>query len=96
LKIKRCLFISNLDLVFYVIMSEGQESYYEEEGIFESIIRFEEMLNTNSTIYFDVYEFENIIDYYLDQHNIHNAKAAIECGLKQHPKATSIKLRFIC
>jgi len=94
LKIEWCLFISNLDLVFSFIMSEGQESYYEEEGIFESIIRFEEMLNTNSTIYFDVYEFENIIDYYLDQHNIHNAKAAIECGLKQHPKATSIKLRL--
>lgn len=75
-------------------MNESQESYFEEEGIIESINRFEEMLNANSTFYFDVYEFENIIDYYLDQHNVHNAKAAIECGLKQHPKATSIKLRL--
>lgn len=75
-------------------MNESQESYFDEEGILESINRFEEMLNANSISFFDVYEFENIIDYYLDQHNIPNAKTAIEFGLKQHPKATTIKLRL--
>ncbi len=75
-------------------MSENYDSFYEEESIFKSIHRFEDMLNANSAFYFDVHEFENIIDYYLDQHNIHNAKAAIEFGLKLHPKATTIKLRL--
>jgi tetratricopeptide (TPR) repeat protein len=75
-------------------MFDDQGTFFDDDGVFESIDRFENMLKSNSVCYFDVYEFENIIDYYLDQHNIHNAKAAIEFGLKQHPRATSIKLRL--
>lgn len=75
-------------------MNENQEPFFEEESIYESITRFEEMLNRKSSCYFDVYEFENIIDFYIEQHNFLNARAAIEKGLRQHPFSSSIKYRL--
>lgn len=75
-------------------MNDSFESFFEEEGLFESINRFEEMVSRNASCYFDVYEFENIIDYYIDQHNFNQAKAAIDRGLKQHPYSSSFKLRL--
>ena len=75
-------------------MNDNNDSFFEEEGLFESIDRFEEMVNRNNSCYFDVYQFENIVDYYLDQHNFRNAIAAIERGLKQHPYSSSLKLRL--
>ncbi len=75
-------------------MNENYDPFFEEEGLFESIIRFEEMVHRNDSCYFDVYEYENIIDYYLDQHNYNNAITAIEKGLKQHPNSPSLKLRL--
>jgi tetratricopeptide (TPR) repeat protein len=75
-------------------MNENQEPYFGEEGLFECINRFEDMLNRNDSCYFDIFEFENIIDYYIDQHNFLNARAAIERGLKQHPHSTSLKYRL--
>ncbi len=75
-------------------MNDNQESYFEEEGILQSISRFEEMISGKGVYYFDVYEFENIIDYYLDQHNFSVAQSAIERGLMQHPYSSSIKIRL--
>ncbi len=75
-------------------MNENYDSFYEEEGLFESINRFEDMVKRNDSCYFDVFEFENIIDYYLEQHNYSCAISAIERGLKQHPNSVSIKLRL--
>lgn len=75
-------------------MNDSYDSFYEEEGVYESISRFEEMVSRNDSCYFDVYEFENIIDYYLDQHNFINAISAIERGLKQHPNSVSLILRL--
>lgn len=75
-------------------MNDSFESFFEEEGFFESINKFEEMVNRNCSCYFDVYEFENIIDYYIDQHNFYQAKAAIDQGLKQHPNSSTFKLRL--
>jgi len=75
-------------------MNENQESLYSEDGLFECITRFEDMLNRNNSCYFDIFEFENIIDYYIDQHNFLNARAAIERGLRQHPYSTSLKYRL--
>jgi len=65
-----------------------------DDNIFESVSRFEEMVNRNSTCYFDVHEYESIADYYIDQHNFHNAIQAIEKGLRQHPHSSSLKLRM--
>jgi tetratricopeptide (TPR) repeat protein len=54
--------------------------------------KFESMLKTNSVLFFDSEEFENIIHHYLNQGKIALAKKAIKLGLDQHP--TSINLRL--
>ncbi|MFL2639358.1 MAG: tetratricopeptide repeat protein [Flavobacteriaceae bacterium] len=56
-----------------------------EEGNYQTISKFESMLKTNSHLFFDSNEFEEIICYYLDIGNLSLAKKANSLGLKQHP-----------
>jgi tetratricopeptide (TPR) repeat protein len=57
-----------------------------------SLTKFESMLKTNSVLFFDSNEFENIIEHYLEIGKIALAKRAIKLGLAQHP--TSVNLRL--
>ena len=75
-------------------MQESYDHYFEEESLYQAINRFEDMMKSNTICYFDVCEFEVIIDYYLDQHNFRHAEEAINTGLNQHPQAYEIKFRL--
>src|SRR5690606_32987394 len=57
-----------------------------------SLTRFESMLKTNSVLFFDSEEFEEIIGYYLDNGKIALAKKATKLGLEQHPTSVNLKL----
>ncbi len=57
-----------------------------------SINKFEKMLKTNSVVFFDSVEFENIIQHYLEVSKIALAKKAIKIGLEQHPTSVILKL----
>ena len=57
-----------------------------------SISKFESMLKTNSLLFFDSEEFENIIHHYLNNGKVALAKKAIKMGLDQHPTSTNLKL----
>ena len=57
-----------------------------------SLSRFESMLKTNSVLFFDSEEFEDIIHYYLENGKIALAKKATKLGLEQHPTSTNLKL----
>ena len=59
----------------------------------ELVLRFEEMLKDNKTYYFDVEEFEFIIDYYMESENIENMRKALRYASKIFPNATPVKLR---
>ncbi len=75
-------------------MQESFDHYFEEESLYKAISRFEDMVKANTTYYFDVCEFEIIIDYYLDQHNFTHAETAILAGTCQHPSSSEIKFRL--
>ncbi|MCG8697374.1 MAG: tetratricopeptide repeat protein [Bacteroidales bacterium] len=75
-------------------MQENQEPYLEEDSVFRAINRYEEMLRRNRFEYFDVFEFEIIIDYFLDQHKFQQANQAIELSLRQHPAASTLRFRL--
>jgi tetratricopeptide (TPR) repeat protein len=75
-------------------MQESQEHYFEEDSLYQAISRFEDMVRANSTSYFDVYEFEVIIDYYLDQHSFQMAEDALRIALNQHPASLELKYRL--
>ncbi|MDG1379537.1 MAG: tetratricopeptide repeat protein [Flavobacteriaceae bacterium] len=57
-----------------------------------SLSKFESMLKTNSILFFDSNEFENIIHHYLENGKIALAKKAIKLSLEQHPDSTNLKL----
>ncbi len=75
-------------------MSEDFEQYFEEEDIFEIIIRYQDMLEHSRSCFFDLYEFEDIVDYYINKEEFSCALKACMTALKQYPFAISLKLRY--
>jgi tetratricopeptide (TPR) repeat protein len=63
-----------------------------EEAI-AALNRYEEMLKYNKNYYFDIYEFEYLIDYYNDLNDLEKAENLIEYALKIHPNTSSILLK---
>ncbi len=57
-----------------------------------SLEKFESMLKTNSILFFDSEEFEEIVHHYLENGKIALAKKATKLGLEQHPTSTNLKL----
>lgn len=65
---------------------------YNSEETQSSITKFEQMLKTNHTYFFDAQEFEDIIIYYLGLGENQLAKKALKMGLKQHPSSHELLL----
>ncbi len=57
-------------------MDDNFEEYSEEE-IKNLIDKFESMLESNQTYFFDVNDFEVIIDYYLERNNLSKTSIAL-------------------
>ena len=60
-----------------------------------SISKFESMLKTNSFLFFDSNEFEEIVVYYLEIGNVSLAKKAISLAIKQYPDSITLSLLHI-
>jgi tetratricopeptide (TPR) repeat protein len=73
-------------------MEEEKFGYPEEEaaGI---VKRFEDMQKKKASYFFDVSEFETIIDYYLENNDVSFAFDAAETASRQHPGSVSLQLR---
>lgn len=68
----------------------------EEELNFQQNLRkFEEMLKFGRTSFFDVDDFEELIDYYLDIRNFRYAEKACAKALSQHPGAYGIRIKQV-
>jgi len=66
---------------------------FEEDDFEEAVARFRKMVKSDASDYFDVYEVEGIIDYFLEEGRIKMARKAVDTGLLLHPTALSIKIR---
>ncbi len=75
-------------------MSEERFSNYDDYHFIDVINRFRDMQKMNRVGFFDIYEFENIIDYYIEQRDFKNAKDAAKIGINQHPNSSLLKLKF--
>ncbi|GAH17255.1 unnamed protein product, partial [marine sediment metagenome] len=51
------------------------------------------MLRANTSSYFDVHEFERIVDHYLDTEKYPNAVQAVDHAISQHPSSTGLLLK---
>ena len=76
-------------------MSEERDQLFDDNDTAESVRRFEQMVRNNINSYFDVHEFENIIDYYLDINKFNDALRATEIAFQQHPNAAPIHFKRI-
>lgn len=69
------------------------EFSFEGGDLQKLLNRFEDMLKKNTRYFFDVIEFEGLIDYYLDMNKFQKAIKACDIALSQHPGSSSIRLK---
>ena len=74
-------------------MEEEKYGFSWEEEVKQAVQKFEKMTRNNESYFFDVIEFESIIDYYIESNNSAKAYEAASLATKQHPNSVSIQLR---
>jgi tetratricopeptide (TPR) repeat protein len=74
-------------------MSEEERNRQEESEMFSLIKRYEEMVANNESYYFDVDQFENLIDYYFDINNLKEASKVLHYAHDLFPDSTVLLLR---
>tara|TARA_R110002050_G_scaffold109799_1_gene221342 strand:- start:70919 stop:72331 length:1413 start_codon:yes stop_codon:yes gene_type:complete len=66
---------------------------FDEEHDNYLIEKFEKMRSSKSVVYFDVEEFEELIDYYQFDENSETVQQIIQLAKEQHPDSTSLLLK---
>ena len=79
--------------IFHGMMEDDKINYSYDEELKKAIQKFETMKNNNENYFFDVIEFETIIDYYIENNNSIRAFEAALLASEQHPNSVSIQLR---
>jgi len=74
-------------------MEDDRFSYSYEEELKNAVQKFERMKKNHENYFFDVIEFETIIDYYIESNNSIKAFEAATLASEQHPHSVSIQLR---
>jgi len=73
-------------------MKEDKEYFYNEMETFELVQKYEELTRNRKSFFFDVLEFESIINYYMDNEEYTKATDSIDVALGMHPYSTEIQL----
>jgi len=74
-------------------MEDDKFGFSYEEDVKHAVQKFERMRKNNENYFFDVIEFETIIDYYIESNNSLKAFEAATLASEQHPNSVSIQLR---
>ena len=74
-------------------MMEERENYYEDD-IIGAVNRFKSSLISGRTKYFDVSEFEGIVEQLLEEGDLQSSEIAAEQGIKIHPNAVPLQLKY--
>jgi len=75
-------------------MNQEDNNYLGENNISEALNRFKTSLMTGSKNYFDVSEFEEIVEYFLDEGDINSSEIAVRQGIRIHPGSVRLKLKY--
>ena len=73
-------------------MGEERDWLFDENEVMEVIRRYEDMMKKRTQFFFDVHEFEEIINFYIDTNNFHKAVTAAEYAYRMYPSSTAIQL----
>lgn len=71
-------------------MNDGYQPLPDRDAQRGCVQRYEAMLHRNDRLFFDVEEFELIIDHYLEQNDARRAKEVLELAQQQHPGSLDI------
>lgn len=74
-------------------MEEDRYKYSLEEEIRQVVLKFERMERNKEKYFFDVFEFESLIDYYIENNNSAKAFDAASLAIQQHPNSVSIQIK---
>ncbi|NQU52527.1 MAG: tetratricopeptide repeat protein [Bacteroidetes bacterium] len=74
-------------------MNEDRENYRDED-IIGAVDRFKRSLISGSTKYFDVSEFEGIVEQLLDEGDLQGSEIAAKQGIQIHPNAVPLQLKY--
>ena len=67
-----------------------------EDNEFQQVLnRYMTMVSEKRSLFFDVDEFEDIIDYYLDDREFENAYEAARLGILQHTDSGELKIKLV-
>lgn len=74
-------------------MREDKDNYRDED-IIGAVNRFKSSLITGRTTYFDVSEFEGIVEQLLEEGDLQASEIAAEQGIRIHPNAVPLHLKY--
>lgn len=74
-------------------MMEERDNNWDDD-IIEAVNRFKSSLISGRTKYFDVSEFEGIVEQLLEEGDIQGSEIAAEQGIKIHPYAVPLQLKY--
>ncbi len=76
-------------------MSREEEDFLEgERHLKDAIKRLRKSLKENKPAYFDISEYEDIIDYLLDEGELEVANKAAEWAMLVHPSSVEMKIKY--
>ena len=70
-----------------------QEQHKDQNKIDALIERYEKMLEGEFQSFFDSYEFEDIVEYYIDNGQLGEAMASMELAYEQYPYSASFLIK---
>ncbi len=74
-------------------MEDDRFGFPYEDEIKNAVQKFERMKRNNENYFFDVIEFESIIDFYIENNNSIKAYEAAILASEQHPNSVSLQIR---
>ena len=74
-------------------MWEGARENSESKEFAGVVKRYKKMLSDDQMGFFDVSDFEYIVDHYIDKNQLTNALQACEIAVSQHPHSLVVKIK---
>jgi len=74
-------------------MWEGARENSESKEFAGILKRYKKMLSDEQMGFFDVSDFEHIVDHYIDKSQLNNALQACEIAISQHPYSLMVKIK---
>jgi tetratricopeptide (TPR) repeat protein len=78
---------------YTIAMDEDNDTIFNNNDYLAIFERCEHMLDSKIETYFDVYEFTELLDNYIEQGKLNKAYTLVQIAQKQHPNNTELEFR---